>query len=86
MGEFLAFRRYLTPAFIQVLFWIGFAAIVIFMLYAGINAMRGSVIIGLLFIIIGIPLMIILWRVYCEILIVFFRILESLQSIDQKTR
>jgi hypothetical protein len=89
MGEFLAFRRYLTPIFIQVLFWLGFAGIVIGLLIMGINAMGyggQGVAMGFVMIFLGIPLMVVMWRVYCEILIVLFRMLETLQSIDQKTR
>jgi hypothetical protein len=90
MGDFLAFRRFLTPVFIQVIFWIGVVAIALGLLISGIIAMTGGtssgVIGGLLMILIGIPLGLIYWRVVCEIMIVGFRMLDAMQSIDQKMR
>lgn len=89
MGDFFAFRKFITPVFIQVIFWIGVAGIILGLFIAGIRLMSfggNAVVIGLLEIIIGIPLALIFWRVWCEIVLVAFRMLEALRSIDQKTR
>ncbi len=74
MNEYLSFRRMITPVFIQAIFWIAVAVIII----AGIVQMaNNSVIAGLLLIIIG-P---ILARIYAEILIVIFRINDNLADL-----
>jgi hypothetical protein len=88
MGDFLAFRKFMTPVFIQIIFWIGVAGIVIFgfvSLIAGLTS-PGQALGGVLGFFIGMPIGLVLWRVYCEILMVFFRMLSRLESIDSKTR
>lgn len=79
MNEFLAFKKMVTPVIIQVIFWIGIIAIVI----GGLGAMfQKGFFMGLLILILG-PIG---WRVYCEILIVIFRIHDNLAAIrNQKT-
>jgi hypothetical protein len=88
-GEFLAFRKMITPVIIQIVFWVGVVICIISGLVAIAAAMTpyGSgytVIIGLLYIFIG-PLLV---RIYCELLILFFRMNESLTEIknDLKRR
>ena len=75
MDEFLSFRKMITPLFIQVIFWIGIVGIVI----NALMFMRFSVFTGLIILIIG-PLM---WRIYCELVILFFRMYEELTAIRQ---
>jgi len=70
-----------TPVIIQILFWIGAAACIIAGL-GGIFRASGpnpgkDIGIGLLVLVLG-PLVV---RVYCEILIIFFRINETLTEI-----
>jgi hypothetical protein len=74
MGDYLAFRKMITPVFIQVLFWIGVVAVVIGGI-ASIGSHRVGV--GLALIILG-PIGI---RVYAEILIVVFRINDNVFAI-----
>ncbi|MHC4340065.1 MAG: DUF4282 domain-containing protein [Planctomycetota bacterium] len=74
MNEFLAFRKMLTPVIIQALFWIGLLMIAVFAFSAN------EVPMALVMIVSGA----IMWRVYCEILIVIFRILDSLTDIKNK--
>jgi hypothetical protein len=73
MNDFLAFRKMLTPVIIQVLFWVGLLGIAI-----GAFAQLGAMAL------IAIPFMALFWRVYCEILIVIFRILDVLTDIKNK--
>ena len=89
MGDFLAFRKMVTPAIIQVIFWIGVLVCVI----AGLGAMIGGsalpagmgggrgVLSGFLILVFG-PILV---RVYCELLIVLFRIYDSLSAIQKNT-
>ncbi len=74
LGEYLSFRRMITPVFIQVIFWIAVVAIVI----AGIvQITRGAPVEGVLMILLG-PLAA---RIYAELLIVIFRIHENVADI-----
>jgi hypothetical protein len=80
VNDFFAFRTMITPVIIQILFWVGVALCFIF----GIGAMlvgdrygNGSPVWGLLIIVFG-PVLV---RIYCEILIIFFRMNETLTDI-----
>ena len=83
MEDFLKFRKMVTPAIIQILFWVG----VVISVLAGLGTMvfsftrygggAGTFFGGLLFIILG-PVVV---RIYCELLILFFRMNETLTEI-----
>jgi len=82
MGDFLSFRKMITPVIIQLIFWIGVAAAIIggiVVLVAADEA--GTRLLGLLYMILG-PLY---WRVFCEIVILFFRMNETLTDIKNNT-
>jgi hypothetical protein len=84
MSDFWAFRTMVTPVIIQIIFWIGAA---ICLIAGAIMAVYGATHYpgeqakylwqGVLLFVLG-PLGV---RVYCEILIVFFRINETLTEI-----
>lgn len=76
MEDFLSFRKMLTPIIIQVLFWIGVLATVI----SGLVMMTqggSNIAMGVLSIVLG-PIIV---RIYCELLIVIFRINDTLTEI-----
>ena len=84
MRDFWAFRTMLTPIIIQILFWIGAAlcliAGAIMIIYGATQFQAGEgkyLWQGVLLFVLG-PLGV---RVYCEILMVFFRINETLTEI-----
>lgn len=77
MGEYLSFRKMITPVFIQVIFWIAIAGIVIAALVQIANDAVGA---GLLTLILG-PLFV---RIYAEILMVIFRINDNVAAIRQE--
>jgi len=84
VSDFWAFRTMVTPVIIQIIFWIGtliclfVGAGMIIMGVSGQHVGLGHYIWkGILLFILG-PLGV---RVYCEILIVFFRINETLTEI-----
>ena len=80
MGDYLAFRRFITPAFMQVIFWI----FVAFNTISSIAVMfQGglAVIAGLVQLFLG-PVFI---RVFCEVTIVFFRINETLEEVRRNS-
>ncbi|HFC10208.1 MAG TPA: DUF4282 domain-containing protein [Chloroflexi bacterium] len=87
--DFLAFRRMVTPIIIQVIFWIGVVGVILggivgffSMLITGISQGEAMSILGAL---IGVPLMtivgLLLVRLYTELLIVIFRINDTLTDI-----
>ncbi|GAB4312591.1 MAG: hypothetical protein Kow0097_14120 [Candidatus Bipolaricaulota bacterium] len=86
MQEYLAFRKMLTPIAIQVIFWIGVAACVILGLVGIVSGASaplgggGQVLAGILTLFLG-PLAV---RIWCELLIVVFRILDTLGEIRDK--
>jgi hypothetical protein len=81
MKDFWAFRTMVTPVIIQIIFWIGIAVC----LAVGLGFIGSAVTLGyktnlykgLAVLLLG-PLGV---RVYCEILIIFFRINETLTEI-----
>jgi hypothetical protein len=80
MGDFLRFETMITPVVIQVIFWIAVVIVII----AGIVQLTNggwAVLTGLLTIILG-PLVA---RIYCELVIVFFRINDHLRAIQHNT-
>jgi hypothetical protein len=82
MKDFLAFRTMLTPIIIQAVFWVGVAVCVIagmFYILTGVGQYTGgpNVVKGVLLLFLG-PIGV---RIYCEILIIFFRINETLTEI-----
>lgn len=84
MKDFLAFRTMLTPVIIQILFWIG---VIICLIIGSMMIFYGAtqygidedyyLLKGILLFLLG-PLGV---RIYCEILIVFFRIHDTLREI-----
>ena len=85
MNDFLTFRKMITPMVIQVLFWIGVVLSVVVALVMIIGgAVKGEVgtaLGGLLYLFLG-PIMV---RIYCELIIVLFRILDMLVDIKKNT-
>ena len=82
MGDFLAFRRMITPIIIQIVFWIGIIGILVLGILVIVDGASGetdggAVVLGVLFIIFG-PM---IWRVFCELLILIFRIIEKLANL-----
>ena len=76
MGEFLSFRKMITPAVIQI----------VFLVLAGLSILAGllmlfqggpGILIGLIQIVVG-PLVI---RIWCELVIVLFRIYDELVAM-----
>jgi hypothetical protein len=74
MNDFLAFRKMLTPVIIQIVFWLGLLGILVY------SFMGFDFAVAVLAIAFGA----VMWRVYCEILIVVFRMLDVLTDIKNK--
>ncbi|MBO8168798.1 MAG: DUF4282 domain-containing protein [Thermoanaerobacteraceae bacterium] len=86
MQDFINFNKMITPAIIKIIFWIGVGLSVLMglgQILAGLSMRFGGglqVFIGLGTLLVG-PLF---TRVYCEILIVLFKMHETLQQINKK--
>ena len=83
MKDFLAFRTMLTPLLIQAVFWVGVVICVIaglIYILSGVGQYGGgpNVVKGVILLFLG-PIAV---RIYCEILIIFFRINETLTEIQ----
>jgi hypothetical protein len=76
--DFFAFRTMIASRFIQVVFALGLAGIVVMFLGAAAN---DQVLLGLLLLVFGA----LYWRVLCEVFIVFFRMNDTLTAIKSDT-
>jgi hypothetical protein len=86
--EFLFFRRMIAPIIIQFIFWAGSIIVVIVGLVQIVQSLKWlgeapglyvlwGVFFGLIYMLLG-PLLI---RIYCEVLIVFFRMYETMREV-----
>jgi hypothetical protein len=84
LADFFTFRMFITRPFIKIIYALGALACIVFGLWSmfsspyGNVSSGGSVINGLLWIIIGN----LVWRIICESAIIFFRMHDVLKSID----
>ena len=82
VGRFLSFDKMMTGSIIKVIYYIGLVLIPLGLLFTGgaalFNGQAGG---GLLTILIGIPIAVLLLRVYCEIFMVMFRISDNLTAL-----
>ena len=88
MQDFLTFGKMITPLIIQILFWVGAGLGVlsglIMMIMGVVNINRGGAVmafVGVLYVLLG-PVFV---RIYCEIIILFFRMNEALTEIKNNT-
>ena len=82
VGDFFSFRRMVTPIVVQIVFWIGIVLIVIGGIGAAVTADNIATAIGAIAMVILGPIVL---RIYAEIVIVLFRINESLADINHNT-
>lgn len=83
-SDFLSFRKMLTPVIIQIIFWIGAILCVVGgivgIVVSAVNNNAMMVLYSILSMILG-PLLV---RIYCELLIVIFRINDTLTEMNKK--
>ena len=83
-SDLLTFKKMITPTIIQIIFWIGIVVCVIGGIVGiVVGAVRNTatgVLYGLVALIVG-PLAV---RIYCELLILVFRINDTLTEISNK--
>ncbi len=86
MRDFLLFRRMVTPYIIMFIFWLAVILLVIGMVIGTVAVLadtnNNNAVIGLCIAWpIGLPFGILIIRIYCELLILFFRMNETLTDI-----
>jgi fatty acid desaturase len=86
MRDFLLFRRMVTPYIIMVIFWLAIVLLVIGLVATSVAAFAGDSSNNSPFLLcviwpIGLPLGVLVIRIYCELLILFFRMNETLTEI-----
>jgi hypothetical protein len=88
MGDFLAFRKMISPVVVQIIFWLGILGCVgtALTILGGSSSLAAASpvspkIVAVLLLIVG-PLLI---RFYCELLIVLFRMYDSLRVIERNS-
>jgi hypothetical protein len=88
--DLLLFRRLIAPTIIQILFWIGVAWVLLssfvtviggLIVLANVDALRGliTIFLGIVYIPVGILIV----RLWCEMMILFFRMNETLTDIKE---
>src|SRR5699024_8262361 len=93
MQQFISFDKMITPTIIKILFWIGVALsglFAIILIFTGLGQMFsdfGDGFYGFLMVLLGVAYFVIgtlMSKIYCELLIVVFKMQEALSSIDRK--
>lgn len=86
LKKFILFDKFITPSIVQILFWIAVGITLIvgfFALLAGTFQGEFSLFFSTL---IFVPLTIVVIRIYMELILLFFKIYEKLQSIDEQLK
>lgn len=95
MGKFINFETMITPTIIKILFWVGVGVSglsALSVLISGLSQIFsrwGNGFLGFMSVIFSIVIFlvgILLSRIYCELLIVLFKMHESLTSINSKMK
>jgi hypothetical protein len=81
LGDFFAFRTMVSHGLLKVVYLLGFLALTLSAVLSGLNGANGYLN-GLLILVVGN----VLWRVFCEWLILFFSMHERLASIERELR
>jgi hypothetical protein len=82
--RFLSFEKLIAPTLIKIVYWIGIAVVILGCLASGVGMMGYNAAQGLLIIVLGIPIGVIFWRFWCEIILVTFGVYDRLGEIRDK--
>ncbi len=87
MSDFLSFDTFITPKIIRIMFVLGLLLIALGTL---IRVLWGiwslSIISGVILPLIGAGIAALLWRIYCELILVFFDMRDKLAEIAARPR
>ncbi len=82
--DLLFFEKLITPKFIQFIFWMMLIGIIVFGFYSMFAGYYGLTFKSFLFGLFAIVIGAFISRIWCELLIVLFKINEALQEIRKK--
>ncbi len=87
MSDFLSFETFIAPKIIRVVFAIGLLLIAIATLVRVIYGIwQLNVITGVILPLIGACVFGLLWRIYCELILVFFDMRDKLADLASRPR
>ena len=86
LKKFIMFDKFITPSIVQIFFWIIAGAALLITLFGLLGALfNGELALFLLILIIA-PILILVIRIYMELILLFFKIYEKLHSIDERLK
>jgi hypothetical protein len=87
MSDFLSFDTFITPRIIRVVFALGLLLIALATLVRVVYGIWSlSIVSGVILPLIGACIVGLLWRIYCELILVFFDMREKLAEIAARPR
>jgi hypothetical protein len=87
MSDFLSFDTFITPRIIRIVFVLGLLLIAIgTLIRVVIGIWQVSILAGVILPLIGACVVTLLWRIYCELLLVFFDMRDKLAEIAARPR
>ncbi len=85
--DVLSLEKLAVPVILLWIYRVVFFLIIPVGILAGIgNIYHGDVSFGILMIIVGIPVALLVWRIYVELIYVLFGIYKQLQELNAKTK
>ena len=86
MSDFLTFDRFITPSIIRVVFVLGLLLIALgTLIRVVIGIWAFSIFGGVIMPLIAMCALALLWRIYCELILVFFDMREKLTTIASRS-
>ena len=87
MSDFLSFDNFITPKIIRIVFALGLLLIALVTLFRVLwGIWQLSIFYGVILPLIGACVVTLLWRIYCELLLVFFDMRDTLAEIAARPR
>ena len=87
MSDFLSFDNFITPKIIRIVFVLGLLLIALVTLFRVLwGIWQLSIFYGVILPLIGACVVTLLWRIYCELLLVFFDMRDKLAEIAARPR
>ena len=87
MWDFLSFETFITPKIIRVVFALGLLLIAIgALIRILIGSWELSILAGVILPLVGACVIGLLWRIYCELILVFFDMRDKLAEIAARPR
>ena len=87
MSNFLSFDTFITPSIIRIVFALGLLLLALATLFRVLYGIwEVSIISGVILPLIGACIAALLWRIYCELILVFFDMRDKLADLASRPR